>query len=162
MSLSEKIVAALDFDQLHDSFPLEIQQTAFREGFARKTLLHRNLKKGEISKIKVRKKDVDFAVPGASGISTSQPRNQYIYPQEYTLSGLASIEDIDIAQDPELLGDAAVDVLENTMVKEDRLWKRMADQVAPVKPFNGFAEMKSALQGKNVPAGMWIMGVLAR
>lgn len=156
--LSHRIVAALDFGQLHTSLPVQISESAMREGFARNTLLHKKLKKGEVGRIRVRKKDVDFVGPGSGGIATSTVRQNYIYPSEYQLTGLITIDDMDLAQDPELAGDAAIQVLESTMVKEDRLWKKMADKVAPVKPFQNFAEMSAALKANNVPAGQWLFG----
>lgn len=113
-----------------------------REGFARRTLQNRNLKKGEHTRIKIKKK--------------AQPIDKYIYPTEFSILNTVAIPSREIEQDPRIIKDVANQIYESILVQEDRAWKRQADR-SPSKPFKNFAEMKSAL-GKEVPGATWIFG----
>jgi hypothetical protein len=125
-----------------------------REGFARKTLKHHALKKGDVARIAVRKKDV--------GPGTSQVRQTYVYPNDFMLTGSVDVESIDLEQDPDVMVDVIIQILEATLVKEDMTWKKLADPVTQTVPGGSLdillPKMLSVLKGNNVPAGMWLFG----
>lgn len=144
-------------DEIAPRLQTFIRDGLAREGFARKTLVHRTLKKGEIGKISVRKKDVDM-----SGGAAVQVRQHYITPAEFTLTGSAEIEDADFEQDPDILIDTIIQAIESTLVKEDQTWKKLADaaaQVVPDAPLPQLlASMQATLKNQGIPAGMWLFG----
>ena len=75
----------------------EVFETMGRDAFAAKTLLHKPLGKGEIGRIRIRKKDVIcyFATRNPEVVA-SQVRQFYVYPPEYYLVGRVLIEDAEI------------------------------------------------------------------
>ena len=75
----------------------EVFETMGRDAFAAKTLLHKPLAKGEVGRIRIRKKDVItyFATRNPEVIA-SQVRQFYVYPPEYYLVGRVLIEDAEI------------------------------------------------------------------
>lgn len=81
----------------------EVWETMGREAFAAKTLLHKPLARGEIGRIRVRKKDViAFFATRQPEVVASQVRQHYIYPPEYYLVGRVLIEDAEIKNDVSL------------------------------------------------------------
>jgi len=148
--LVQDILNSLKLGKLSDSLQTMIRQTMDREGFSRKTLKTTTLKKGEPGRIRIKTKD------GLS--SASQVRNKYVSPAEINISGRVAIEDIDAEQDPQLLEDAVHDILEATLVAEDRLWKKSVDASVPTTPFTSFADLTSKLKAQGVPPGMWLFG----
>lgn len=110
----------------------EIWQTLGREGFARKTLLHKPLGKGETGRLRVRKKDVlAFFVTANPNVIASQVRQFYVYPPEFYLISNIVIEDKEIEQaSGDLLDDKYQDGLEQILVQEDNVWLRLARQAA--------------------------------
>jgi hypothetical protein len=77
----------------------EVFETMGRDAFAAKTLIHKPLGKGEIGRIRIRKKDVIayFATRNPEVVA-SQVRQFYVYPPEYYLVGRVLIEDAEIEQ----------------------------------------------------------------
>lgn len=137
--LSEMVSAALAdkncgpaWQALGEVIGEEIFETQGRQGFAQKTLIRKDLKKNEIGRIKIRKKDVlaHFATRNPE-VLASQVRQTYAYPPEFYLLGRVLIEDAEIEQSPgDLLQDKYEDGLEQIMVAEDKVWKRLADAAA--------------------------------
>jgi len=79
----------------------EVWETLGREAFAAKTLLHKPLAKGEVGRIRIRKKDViAFFATRNPEVIASQVRQFYVYPPEYYLVGRILIEDAEIEQAP--------------------------------------------------------------
>ena len=113
-----------------------------REGFARKTLLNRDLKKGEQGWMKIPKK--------------WYPRDKYRQPSEFQIVNTIGIDNMELAQSPGLKKAVADQIYESILVQEDRLWKKLADE-SPSRPFTNFQEMKTAL-GKEIPPSQWILG----
>lgn len=112
----------------------EIWQTMNREGFTRKIFILRPLGKGEVGRIRIRKKDVLSFVISTDGNTTEQRiRQPYIYPPEFYLTAFILIEDKELEQaSTDLLDEKYQDGLENIMVAEDKLTKLLLDRAAPV------------------------------
>lgn len=111
----------------------EIWETLGREGFSRKTLLLKELAKGEFGRVPVRRKDVvAYYVTSNPNVIQSQVRQKYVLPPEFYLVANILIEDKEIAQAPgDILEDKFQDGLEQIMVAEDRIWLRLAREAAP-------------------------------
>jgi len=107
----------------------EVFETMGREAFASKTLIHKNLSKGEIGRIRIRKKDViTFFATRNPEVVASQVRQFYVYPPEYYLVGRILIEDAEIEQaSGDLLDDKFQDGLEQMQRQQDLVWKRLVD-----------------------------------
>jgi hypothetical protein len=111
----------------------EVHETLGRQAFAHKTLIHKPLARGEIGRIRIRKKDVIayFATRNPEVVA-SQVRQFYVYPPEYYLLGRILIEDAEIEQaSGDLLDDKYQDGLEQILRQQDLVWKRLADAAAP-------------------------------
>ena len=102
----------------------EIFQSLGRDGFSRKTLLIRPLGKGEVGRLRVRKKDVvSYYVTTDPNIVASQVRQSYVYPPEFYLAAKILMEDREIEQSSgDLLQDKYEDGLEQLLVSEDKVW----------------------------------------
>ena len=107
----------------------QVFETMGRDAFAAKTLMHKPLAKGEIGRIRIRKKDVlcYFATRNPEVVA-SQVRQFYVYPPEYYLVGRVLIEDAEIEQaSGDLLDDKYQDLLEQMQRQQDLVWKRLVD-----------------------------------
>lgn len=111
----------------------EIMETMGRDGFLRKVLARKDLKKGETGRLTVRKKDVlGFSAVSDSGATTSFINQMYVYPDEFYVKAHILIEDRELQQSPnDLLEDKYIDGLEQLMVKEDQILKSLLDAAAP-------------------------------
>lgn len=110
----------------------EVFETMGREAFGAKTLIHKPLSRGEIGRIRIRKKDVIayFATRNPEVVA-SQVRQFYVYPPEYYLVGRILIEDAEIEQaSGDLLDDKYQDGLEQILRQQDLVWKRLVDASA--------------------------------
>lgn len=146
----------------------EVFETMGREAFAAKTLLHKPLARGEIGRIRIRKKDVIayFATRDPEVIA-SQVRQFYVYPPEYYLVGRVLIEDAEIEQaSGDLLDDKYQDGLEQILREQDKVWKRLVDASATVYNdiflFNTFtptvfANMQNQVMRWGIPVHMAII-----
>ena len=107
----------------------EVFETMGREAFAAKTLLHKPLSKGEVGRIRIRKKDViTYFATRNPEVVASQVRQFYVYPPEYYLVGRVLIEDAEIEQaSGDLLDDKFQDGLEQMQRQQDLVWKRLVD-----------------------------------
>jgi len=110
----------------------EVWETMGRDAFAAKTLLHKPLAKGEIGRIRIRKKDViSYFATRNPEVIASQVRQFYVYPPEYYLVGRVLIEDAEIEQaSGDLLDDKYQDLLEQMQRQQDLVWKRLIDASA--------------------------------
>lgn len=111
----------------------QIAETMGRDGFLRKLLIRKDLKKGETGRITIRKKDVlAFYATTDSGTVSSQVNQSFLYPEEFYIKSHILIEDRELAQAPgDLLDDKYIDGLEQMMVKEDLVLKSLMDIAAP-------------------------------
>lgn len=111
----------------------EILETMGRDGFLRKILMRKDLKKGEIGRIRLRKKDVlAFVATSDTGTVSSQVNQSYLMPDEFYIKAHILIEDRELEQSPgDLLDDKYIDGLEQMMVKEDQVLKGLLDIAAP-------------------------------
>lgn len=111
----------------------EILETMGRDGFLRKVLMKKDLKKGEIGRLRLRKKDVlAFHATSDTGTVTSQVNQSYLFPAEFYIKAHILIEDRELEQSPgDLLDDKYIDGLEQLMVKEDQVLKSLMDAAAP-------------------------------
>lgn len=110
----------------------EVAETMGREGFAHKTLITKPLKKGEIGRIRIRKKDVlAFFATRNPEVIASQVRQHYVYPPEYYLQGRILVEEAEIEQSSgDLLQDKYIDGMEAIARQRDLVWKRLVDASA--------------------------------
>jgi hypothetical protein len=112
----------------------EIWETLGREGFARKTLLYKPLGKGEIGRLKIRRKDVvaHFATTDPMTVA-SVVQQKWVFPPEFYLIANILIENKEIAQSTgDILDEKYQDGLEQIMVREDLTWLTLARTAAPV------------------------------
>jgi len=111
----------------------EVWETLGREGFARKCLMMKPIGKGEQARLRIRRKDVTaYMVTQNPNVIASQVRQMYVYPPDFYLIGHISIEDLEIEQaSGDLLDDKYQDGLEQIMVQEDKIMKRLMDAAAP-------------------------------
>jgi hypothetical protein len=110
----------------------EILEAMGRDGFLRKCVMRKDLKKGEIGRLRIRKKDVmAFYAVTDSGMATSQINQSYLFPDEFYVKAHILIEDRELEQAPgDLLDDKYIDGLEQLMVKEDQVFKSLLDVAA--------------------------------
>jgi hypothetical protein len=110
----------------------EVAETMGRQAFASKTLIHRPLEKGEVGRIRIRKKDVlCFFATRNPEVVASQIRQMYAYPPEYYLVGRVLAEDAEIEQSSgDLLDDKYQDLLEAMLRQQDLVWKKLIDTSA--------------------------------
>ncbi len=135
---AELVTAALNdkngeaFQALGEVIGDEVYETMGRQAFARKSMLLKPLAKGEIGRIKIRRKDVlSFFATRNPEVIASQVRQSYAFPPEYYLLARILMEDAEIAQAPgDLLEDKYEDGLEQIMKGEDLVWKKLADEAA--------------------------------
>ena len=111
----------------------EILETMGRDGFLRKVLMRKDLKKGEIGRLRIRKKDVlAFYATTDSGTVSSQINQYYLFPSEFYTKAHILIEDRELEQAPgDLLDDKYIDGLEQLMVKEDQILRQLLVTAAP-------------------------------
>jgi hypothetical protein len=148
----------------------EIMETMGRDGFLRKVLMRKDLKKGEIGRLRIRKKDVlAYYATTDSGTVSSQINQFYLYPDEFYVKAHILIEDRELEQSPgDLLDDKYVDGLEQLMVKEDLVLKSLLDAAAP--SYNNligfstftpavFAEARTQIQQWGNPCATGILAI---
>ena len=165
-ALNDKDGAA--WNALGEVISEEIFETMGRQNFAVKTLAHRPLGRGEVGRLRIRKKDVlcYFATRNPEVIA-SQIRQFYVYPPEYYLVGRILIEDAEIEQSPgDLLKDKYDDGLEAIARQQDLVWKRLVDASATAYNesflFNTFtptvfASMQNQIMRWGIPVSMAII-----
>jgi len=141
----------------------EIKETLGRDGFLRKLIMRKDLKKGEIGRIRIRKKDVlAFYAVNDSGTVSSQVVQYYLFPDEFYIKSHILIEDRELEQAPgDLLDDKYIDGLEQMMVKEDQVLKSLFDAASTT--FNDligfttwsptvFSQARTAIMSYGIPA----------
>lgn len=106
----------------------EIWETMGREGFTRKILAVKPTQKGDIGRLRVRRKDViAYYVTSDPNIIASQVRQMWVYPPDFYLTANILIEQKEIEQSTgDLLEDKYNDGLEQIMVQEDIVLRRLS------------------------------------
>jgi hypothetical protein len=146
----------------------EVFETMGRQAFAGKTLLTKPLARGEVGRIRIRKKDVlAFFATRDPEVIASSVRQYYVYPPEFQLLSRVLIEDVEIEQaSGDLLDDKYQDMLEQILRQEDLVWKRLVDASATVYNdsflFNTFtptvfANMQNQVMRWGIPVNMAII-----
>lgn len=146
----------------------EVHETMGRQAFGAKTLVHKPLARGEVGRIRIRKKDVlAFFATRNPEVIASQVRQFYVYPPEYYLLGRVLIEDAEIEQaSGDLLDDKYQDLLEQILRQQDLVWKRLVDASATAYNdsflFNTFtptvfASMQNQVMRWGIPVNMAII-----
>jgi len=110
----------------------EIKEAMDREGFARRVMLFKPLGKGEIGRLRVHSKQVVAWMVVSNGEAVASVyRQKWVYPPDFYIIGNLLVEDMDIEQSTgDLLDELYNDGLEQIMVREDLVWKRLADVAA--------------------------------
>jgi hypothetical protein len=110
----------------------EIWETTSREGFTRRTLLLKELQKGEIGRLRIRRKDViAHFVTTSPYVVENTIKQPYVYPDEYYLLCKILIEIRELQQSPgDLLDEKYTDGLEQIMVEEDKITRNLFNQAA--------------------------------
>jgi hypothetical protein len=140
----------------------EIQLTMDREGFSRKTLLMKPLGRGEIGRLRIRKKDVvAWMVTANPEVVASVIRQSWVYPAEFYLLARILIENREIEQNTgDILDEKYQDGLEAIMVQEDKIWMNLADSAAgtsnDINYFNAltpavFSSLRTSIQRWGLP-----------
>ncbi len=120
---------------LGEAFAAEVDETTMREGLVRRFMQFRNIGQGENNEVIVREKNIlGFIATSPSVVMASEIRQRRILPPEFHINGYVLIDTAEIGRFPgDLLGEKYEEALEATMVAEDRCWKNMAFQAAPVR-----------------------------
>lgn len=110
----------------------EIFLTMDREGFARRLMIFKDLAKGEVGRLRIRQKQaVAWQATTSPEVIESVYRQPWSYPKEFYLIANLLVEDIDIESSTgDLLDEMYTDGLEQIMVQEDKIFKRLADAAA--------------------------------
>jgi len=118
---------------LGETMAEEIYETLGREGFTRKVLGFKPIKKGDQARISIRKKDVIayyFANTNPTVVASSV-RQSYIYPQDAYITANIVIDDLELElADTDLLEHKYNDGLEQILREEDKRTKFLFDASA--------------------------------
>lgn len=116
---------------LGDVVAEQIQLTANRDGFARRFLGYQDLAQGQIPRVTMSRKDVVASVAtGPTEVATQFVRNNELFPAEFYISARPYIEERDLNRATgDILEEKYTEALEGIMVQEDRIWKRLADEI---------------------------------
>lgn len=110
------------FAELGSSISLTIMERAQRTGFMRRVLARAEVAQGAWPRIRARMRNVQAVVAtGPAQVAPQFPRDQYITPNEFTISANVIVGDIEMAQGaPDLLNEKFIDGQEGIMVSEDK------------------------------------------
>jgi hypothetical protein len=115
--------------QLGVALAAKIEESAYREGFMRNLLVEEQLNQGEVPRARMRVNNVIAMV--ATSISDVIPqlvRERIFYPPEFYINANVEVENRDIDQiSSDILDEKYTEGLQNIMVQEDLLWKKLAD-----------------------------------
>jgi len=142
----------------------EIYEALGREGFTRKILGFKPLKKGEQGRIAIRKKDVlaYYVANTNPTVIASSVRQNYIYPPDAYLLARIEIDDLELElADTDLLEHKYNDGLEQILVEEDKRTKALLDASANAYNelvfFNAFTP--SVFQSMRTQIARWTIPV---
>lgn len=112
----------------------QINEQATREGFLRRILMGNTLKQGEIARIPMPAHDtVAVVATSSSSVGYQVIRNKMFQPAEFEILANIRVDALDIEQvSSDILDNAYNQGLESIMVAEDRLWKKMSDEIVGV------------------------------
>lgn len=121
----------------------EVEETTKRDGFVPRLMQVQEVGQGEDLKVKVKTHDVyGYHATSASKIMPVEVRSRINRPPEFHLGAHILIDTLELAQDSDILEDKYEEGLEQIMVVQDRLWKKMADDTVehynPIQYFSSF------------------------
>jgi len=118
------------FEVMGEVVSEEIWETLGREGFSNKFLAIQNTKKGDVGRVRVRRKDVlAWQVTSDTKVQESRIRQMWAYPPEFYIPCYILIEDKEIEQSSaDILDEKFQDGLEAILVKEDRILRALFER----------------------------------
>lgn len=124
--------AGSQWEKLGEVFTEEIWETLGREGFTSKVLATQNVKRGDVARVRVRKKDIAaYQVTSDVKIIENRIRQDWVYPATFTIGCNISIENKEINQNSaDILDEKFQDGLEAQLVREDKITKALMDRAA--------------------------------
>lgn len=120
------------FQVLGEVISEEIWETLGREGFSRRLLSVMPLAKGQIGRVKVRRKDVmAYQITSDNKIQEQRIRQTYVFPPEFYLGANILIEDKEIEQaSTDILDEKFQDGLEAILRREDMITRALMNRAA--------------------------------
>jgi hypothetical protein len=147
----------------------ELYQAANREGFARRFLAKQELGQGQVPRVWMRMKNLTAAV-ATSPVKTHTQivRDNLITPPEFYIQTRPFVEQRDIAQATgDVLEEKYVEATEGISVREDRVWKALADQLVGVAnnqvtflgtmTASGLMSLRNQVSRWNLPVSYWLV-----
>lgn len=117
------------WNQLGVALAAKIEEASYREGFMRNLMEEEQLSQGEVARARMRVNNVIAVI--ATSISDVQPqyvRERIFFPPEFYVNAHVEVENRDIDQiSSDILDEKYTEGLQNIMVQEDLMWKRLAD-----------------------------------
>jgi hypothetical protein len=160
-----------DWQTLGTDIASSIQEAIDRQGFMRRLMFRSNLEMGNVPRVRVVRKLVTAVIMSSEGHVFPQfVRDNYLFPPEFTISANVRVEQREINQGSgDIMQEKYDEGQEAIMVKEDLVWKRLADSTANVfhamRYISGnlsptsLAEMKTTLEVNSVvPANVVMAG----
>jgi hypothetical protein len=114
----------------------EINESGERDGFMRRLMLKGEATQGMPPRIRVRRKDTRAIAVSSDGASLQSQllRGYYMHPPEFYVRGRISIGEIELNQGPgDLLDEKFFELQEQVLVKEDKLFLALANDVVGVE-----------------------------
>lgn len=119
---------------LGETITEEIYEALGREGFTRKVLGFKPIKKGDVARIAIRRKDViGYYIASTSPTVTASVVHQaYVHPKDAYLTFRVEIDELELElADTDLLEHKYNDGLEQVLREEDKRTKALLDAAAP-------------------------------
>lgn len=128
----------------------DLYVSANRQGFARRFLGYKQLTQGQEARVALRMKNVmAYEATSMSRVQAQYVRDNIYRPQEFYIQARPFIGEKDIQQSTEdLLEEKFVEASEGVMVREDRLWYKMA------KASSTIVNNQTLLTGQMTPASL--------
>jgi len=115
--------------QLGIALAAKIEEAAYREGFMRNLMVEEQLNQGESPRCRMRVNNVIAMI--ATSVADVMPqlvRERIYFPPEFYINANVEVENRDIDQiSSDILDEKYTEGLQNIMVQEDLLWKKLAD-----------------------------------
>lgn len=113
----------------------EIIDTTTREGFSRRVLQYREIGQGESNEVRIRQHDViAWMANSTTEVTPIIVRGRKVIPPEFNVEAYILIDLKELSTTPgDLLEEKYEEGLEATMVQEDRLWKKLADEASIIR-----------------------------
>jgi hypothetical protein len=124
-----------------------------RDGFARRFMIKQELQQGQVPRVKMRMKNVTAVVAsGPSKVETQITQDEVFWAPEFDLITRPFVTKREIDQSvSDVVDEKYVEGLEGIMVKEDLVWKGLADQTV------GMDNPLTNIAGNLTPAGLMVV-----